>query len=261
MDFLRSAWRHGLPIAAAFLFASPAAASDPLPPMLPSVTFRGASYCIREVDPKKEDLELFLKDDQGNYLRDFAGLEKYVASKGEKLLFAANAGMYQLDLRPVGLLVQDGSETAPINLRDGTGNFCMKPNGVFLINDKHEARVVDSVDYATQLNPAVWATQSGPLLLHGGSIHPEFNADSQNLKIRSGVGVRKDGVAVFALSRTPVNFYNFASLFLEKLKCPNALFLDGEISAFDVPGVKDPMPHTFGPMIGVVSRNDATTQH
>jgi uncharacterized protein YigE (DUF2233 family) len=231
-----------------------AQAADEAPGGLATVVFRGTSYSVHEVDPKTEDLQLFLKDDQGNFLRDFAGLEKYVAAKGEKLLFAANAGMYEPDLRPVGLLVQEGNEVSPINLRDGTGNFSIKPNGVFVINDRHEAHVVDSVDFASQLYPPVWATQSGPLLVHAGSIHPEFNADSQNLKIRSGVGVRKDGVVFFALSRTNVNFYNFASLFLDKLKCPNALFLDGDVSAFYVPGLKDPVPHTFGPMIGVVEK-------
>jgi len=75
------------------------------------------------------------------------------------------------------------------------------------------------------------------------------------VKIRSGVGVRKDGIIVFALSRTPVTFYDFADLFLTKFKCPNALFLDGDISAFYAPDVKDTFPHAFGPMIGVVEKS------
>jgi uncharacterized protein YigE (DUF2233 family) len=223
-------------------------------PALQSVTFRGQSFLVRPVDPRKADLRLFLKDDSGALLHDFVSLQKHTTSQGERLLFAANAGMFEPDFRPVGLLVQAGNETSPLNLNDGAGNFYMKPNGVFVLNEKHEARIVEASEYAALLTPTVWATQSGPLLVHGGDIHPDFIEDSKNLQIRSGVGVRKDGMIEFAISRSPVNFYDFASLFLAGLKCPNALYLDGHISAFYVPGMKDPLPHSFGPMLGLVEK-------
>jgi uncharacterized protein YigE (DUF2233 family) len=238
-------------LSAVLVSVLPARAADP-PAGLATLTFRGASYVVREVDPKKDDVQFFLKDDAGAYLHDFAGLEKYVAGKGEKLLFAANAGMFQPDSSPVGLLVANGNQVAPLNTSDGQGNFFMKPNGVFLINAKHQARVVNAADYPDLLTPALWATQSGPLLVERGDIHPDFNAESKNLKIRSGVGVRADGVAVFALARTPVNFYHFAELFRDRLKCPNALFLDGDISQFYTPGFTPKQPPSFGPMLGVV---------
>jgi uncharacterized protein YigE (DUF2233 family) len=231
-----------------------AAHADSTLPTLQSITFRGQGFLVRTVDPKKEGLRLFWKDDNGNLLHDFAGLEKAVATKGEKLLFAANAGMYEADSSPVGLLVQDSEEKSPLNLKDGDGNFYMKPNGVFLINEKHEAHVIESSEYATLLSPATWATQSGPLLVRGGDINPDFNADSKSLKIRSGVGLRKDGTIVFALSRGPVSFYSFASLFLDRLKCPNALYLDGDVSAFYVPGMRETAPQSFGPMFGLVEK-------
>jgi uncharacterized protein YigE (DUF2233 family) len=245
-----------LGVAGLGLNALAARADDPSP-ALQTVTFRGQDFLVRTVDPHKEDMRLFWKDDQGNLLHDFAELEKAVDAKGERLLFAANAGMFEPDSRPVGLLVQDGVEKSPLNLNDSTGNFYMKPNGVFLINGKHEARIIESSEYTTLLSPAVWATQSGPLLVHGGGIQPEFNADSKNLAVRSGVGVCKDGTVVFSISRLPVNFYTFASLFLNRLKCPNALYLDGTISAFHVPGMKDTVPHSFGPMFGLVEKEEA----
>ncbi|MCE0482950.1 MAG: phosphodiester glycosidase family protein [Methylacidiphilales bacterium] len=230
------------------------AVNEPVPAGLNAVTFRGQGFLTRTVDPRMEDLRLFWNDDQGRRLNDFPALDKLVTAQGGKLVFAANAGMYEVDTRPVGLLVQNGAEQSPLNLKDGTGNFYMKPNGIFLVNDKHEALVVESSTYPALLSPAVWATQSGPLLVHGGDILPDFMQDSKNRKVRSGVGVRKNGLIVFAISRGPVNFYDFASLFLDKLKCPNALYLDGEISAFYVPGDKDPMPHTFGPIFGLVEK-------
>jgi uncharacterized protein YigE (DUF2233 family) len=233
----------------------PANADSPSPSSaLQTVQYGGQHYVIRTVDPKKDDLRLYLKDDQGNFLRDFATLDKYVASKGGHLLFAANAGMFDPTTKPVGLLVQDGTEQSPLNLNDGTGNFFMKPNGVFLVNEKHEAHIVDASEYAAVLTPVVWATQSGPLLLNHSELHPDFIEGSANKKIRSGVGVRRDGTIVFALSAEPVNFYHFAAFFLAGQKCPNALFLDGDISAFYVPGAKDDKPHSFGPMIGVVEK-------
>jgi len=235
------------------LIAFSAQAADSASPGLGTITHQGLRYHVRFADPKKDDLELFLKDDQGHFLNHFSALEKYVASKGEKLLFACNAGMFQPDWTPVGLLVQNGQEVSPLNLNDGTGNFFMKPNGVFVINDKHEALIVDSGNYAGLLSPAVWATQSGPLLVHGGDVNPDFIDSSVNKKIRSGVGVRKDGMVVFVISAEPVNFYNFAEFFLDVEKCPDALFLDGEISAFHVPDMNQPS-YSYGPMFGLVER-------
>jgi len=231
-------------------------ADNPVPPGLQAVVFRGQGFLVRMVDPRKDDLRLFLNDDQGNLLRDFVSLDKFVRAKGERLLFAANAGMFEPTSKPVGLLMLGGTEQSPINLNDGTGNFYMKPNGVFVINDKREAFVVESGSYATLLSPVQWATQSGPLLVYGGDIMPDFIEGSKNLKIRSGVGVTKEGEIVFALSQKPVNFYDFASLFLTRLKCPNALYLDGEISAFYVPGIKDTAQHSFGPMFGLVKKGE-----
>jgi uncharacterized protein YigE (DUF2233 family) len=236
------------------LTALAARAEDPAPPGLQAISFRGQGFLIRTVDPRQDDLRLFLNDDQGNLLRDFVSLDTFVRAKGERLLFAANAGMFEPTSKPVGLLVLDGAEQSPLNLKDGAGNFYMKPNGVFVINDKHQAMVVESGSYAELLTPVRWATQSGPLLVLGGDIMPDFNAGSKNVKIRSGVGVTREGGIVFALSRNPVNFYDFASLFLTRLKCPNALYLDGDISAFYVPGNKDAVQHSFGPMFGLVQK-------
>lgn len=258
--FPNKIWKRGrfhiatLLLAVCFSLTTFTARADNSSPALQTITFRGQGFLIRSVDPQKEDLRLFWKDDQGNLLHDFAGLDKYAAAKGEHLIFAANAGMFEPDSRPVGLLMQEGNETSPLNLNDGTGNFYMKPNGVFLINEKHEALVVESNAYPTLLTPVTCATQSGPLLVHGGDILPDFIEDSKNLQIRSGVGVRKDGIIEFAISRKPVNFYDFAALFLTRLKCLNALYLDGHISAFYVLGEKDAVPHSFGPMIGVVEK-------
>ena len=236
-------------------FATPPKVDEP-PPGLQSVTYRGHAFTTCTVNPKENDIRIFYKDDNGNLLRDFATVDKYVQSRRGKLLFAANAGMFEPDMKPVGLLLMNANPVAPLNLKDGTGNFYMKPNGVFVVNQNNEAHIIESSEFPALVTPPVWATQSGPLLVQGGNIHPDFNADSKSLRIRSGVGLRKDGTVVFALSTAPVNFYDFASLFLNKLNCPNALFLDGDLSAFYGPGMKYKFPQNFGPILGVAEGLD-----
>jgi uncharacterized protein YigE (DUF2233 family) len=236
------------------LSARPGAATG-APPKSPVVMteFHGQAYETCRVDPATQDLRLYWGDAQGSALGNFTALEKKVDSEGGKLLFAANAGMFDPASKPVGLLVENGEEKSPLNLSDGYGNFFLKPNGVFLINAKHRALVIESSTYVALVTPAVWATQSGPLLVYGGDINPDFIAGSKNLKIRSGVGVTAKGEIVFALSKRPVSFYDFADLFLTKFGCPNALYLDGEISAFHTPGTPEAEgEHHFGPMFGLI---------
>ncbi len=164
---------------------------------------------------------------------------------------ATNAGIFTPQFAPGGLLVSDGVMLRDLNLADGGGNFHLKPNGVFEIRDDGAAAVVDSTAY----NPdgVRFATQSGPALVLGGLLHPEFREDSTNLAFRSGVGVSPDGRTVYlALSWSLTNFHDFATLFRDELGCDNALYLDGQISRLWVAG--DGEPDIFaGPFAGVIT--------
>jgi len=101
------------------------------------------------------------------------------------------------------------------------------------------------------------ATQSGPMLVIDGRIHPAFIPDSDSHKIRNGVGVSGDGRIIwFALSRRPVNFHTFARLFRDCLKTPNALFLDGTISQMWSPEKRRLSFHPAGPIIAVTRREE-----
>lgn len=227
----------------------------PPPPGLQAVSFRHQAFLVRIVDPARDDLRLFLNDGDGKPYGSFDAVARALAARGERLVFAANAGMFEADFRPVGLLVQDGAETAPLNLRDGDGNFYLKPNGVFLINAKRRAMIVESSTYPALLIPAQWATQSGPLLAQRGDVHPDFMEGSRNLTIRDGVGVRRDGRVVFAISRLPVNLYDFALFFVRRENCPDALYLDGHVSSFYAGGRAEPVPAApLGPIFGLVEK-------
>ncbi|HYX72341.1 MAG TPA: hypothetical protein VE732_06195, partial [Nitrososphaera sp.] len=66
------------------------------------------------VDVRTERIELFLRDDAGYTFKRFDRLRSWLASRNERLRFAMNAGMFQPDLSPVGLLVQDGQQVSPL---------------------------------------------------------------------------------------------------------------------------------------------------
>ena len=110
----------------------------------------------------------------------------------------------------------------------------MLPNGVFWIRG-NRAGVSESRAYERLNISPDYASQSGPLLVQGGRLHPSFNEGSTSVKLRSGVGVCAGGVVKFAMSEGAVNFYDFARFFRDTLHCPDALYLDGSISTFYTP--------------------------
>lgn len=206
------------------------------------------------VNPKTEQLRMFHRNDEGQPLKRLDALAAWRESKGEKLVFAMNAGMYHGNFSAVGLHVEQGRELSPLNLADGDGNFFLKPNGVFLLT-AGGARVVTSPEYMHAAAPIMEATQSGPLLLRNGRIHPVFNPQSKNKLRRNGVGVRADGIVVFAITEAPVSFHEFAVFFRDQMKCPDALFLDGTVCSLYAPRLRrNDFRMELGPMIGVLEK-------
>ncbi|WP_018906433.1 phosphodiester glycosidase family protein [Variovorax paradoxus] len=208
-------------------------------------------YTVVKIDLRRERLELFLYDDSGAPFKRLDRLEAWLAARNRQLVFAMNAGMYHADFSPVGLLVQEGREVAPLNLAAGAGNFFLRPNGVFLVSDAGP-RVVESSEYAALPKQGVrLATQSGPLLLRRGVVHPAFIPDSDSRKIRNGVGV-SGHTAIFVISEQPVNFYEFALYFRDVLHCRDALYLDGTVSALHSLALRrSDFTRELGPILGV----------
>ncbi len=211
---------------------------------------REARYTVVRVDPRHQPLGLYLRDERGRPLHSAARLEAMLAARGQRLRYAMNAGMYEPDYAPVGLLVADGRELAPLNLREGRGNFYLKPNGVFLLGEGG-ARVVESSRYPEHARGVRLATQSGPLLLQDGQIHPGFDPASRSRHIRNGVAV-KDGIVLLVISDTPVTLHEFAQYFRDRLQCRDALYLDGSVSSLWAPELRRRDRRAkLGPMFGV----------
>ena len=207
-------------------------------------------YTVVKIDLRKERLELFLRDDAGVEFKRLDRLEAWLARHNRQLVFAMNAGMYHADFAPVGLLVQEGREVSPLNLLPGEGNFFLKPNGVFLVSGT-QPRVVESSEYPALSSGVRLATQSGPLLLRRGVVHPAFIPDSDSRKIRNGVGV-SGHTALFVISEDPVNFYEFALYFRDVLHCRDALYLDGTVSALHSLALRrSDFVRDLGPILGV----------
>ena len=198
--------------------------------------FDGLQFRVVRIDLTRESLSLHWRDPaSGQAYGDIENLRRWGEAHGRKLLFAANAGIYDHRFAPLGLYVEGGKTLVPLNLAHGNpaaGNFSLRPNGVFAIYPDGRAAVRSSSDFKADGRHAQWATQSGPMLLIDGRVNDQFMDGSDSLKWRSGVCARTPHEVVFAMSEVPVNFHTFARLFRDGLGCRDALYLDGTISQF-----------------------------
>lgn len=162
--------------------------------------------------------------------RSFAELEQALERRSSDVFFAMNAGMFDDQGRPIGLLVEHGRELKPINRRRGGGNFHLLPNGVFLVRRDGRAEVVATSDYRGGSDVA-FATQSGPMLLLAGKLHPRFDPDGDSRHYRNGVGIAPDGTPVFVISEEPVSFGKLARFYRDRIGARQALYFDGAVSS------------------------------
>jgi uncharacterized protein YigE (DUF2233 family) len=242
-----------LAAAALALFAPPAIAGEN---PCAEVEDGGARYTVCDFDARTSDIRLFLRNETGETYGDFSRLASERANKGETLVFATNAGMYAEDRAPVGLYVENGRMLNGANMRGGAGNFHLKPNGVFWV-DGARAGVTETARFVKSRQRVEFATQSGPMLVIGGRIHPRIHEDGMSQKFRNGVCVQDGHVARFAISNQPVTFHEFARLFRERLHCRDALFLDGgSASGLYAPSLSrhDRFIPAMGPIVGVVEK-------
>ena len=244
-------------LAAALVVAAPLATSAGAV-SCDHLDYLGTSYTVCEVTPVTEELRLFHVDEGGHLLGSFGAVEEAVAPA--RLAFAMNAGMYHDDRSPVGHYVEDGVEKMRVIPDAGPGNFGMLPNGIFCIRED-QALVIETRDYLAARPACRHATQSGPMLVIDGQIHPRFIPGSDSRYIRNGVGTSADGSrAVFAISNEVVNFHDFASLFRDALDLPNALYFDGNVSRLHAPDLgRSDAGFAMGPIVGVVAKVDEVT--
>ena len=222
--------------------------------------FDSAKFTVCTFDPHRDDIRLFLSGPDDKPYGSLAALAAALKAKGETLVFAMNAGMFKEDQSPVGLYVENRRKLHEADTRGGATNFHLKPNGVFWIGDG-VAGVTETSRYLASPPSARYATQSGPMLVIDGRIHPKIKPNGTSLKLRNGVGACDQDALVFAIADEPVSFDAFARLFRDGLGCQNALFLDGSVSSLYAPELdRDDELAPIGPIVGVVGPKSAGTQ-
>lgn len=195
---------------------------------------------------------LWLARPDGRIYGEFSTLEEDLALDGFSFAFAMNGGMYHEDRSAVGLFVNDQGEQQRLMTRDGPGNFGLLPNGVFCVAGQ-TAIIRESLAFKAANPPCRIATQSGPMLVIDGALHPRFLPDSTSKKRRNGIGVDDQGHVHFAISEGLVRFHDFATLFRDVLKAQNALFLDGTVSRLHAPDLnRSDGGARMGPILGVI---------
>ena len=234
---------------------APASAAEPAENCR-KITHQSASYVVCTFDLRKHDLRLFLNDASGAPYGSFRALKTDLAKQDMALPFAMNGGMYHRDRSPVGYYVEGRRKLKEAVTGPGPGNFHMRPNGIFFIEGK-TAGVMESRAFLKRNRRPDYATQSGPMLVIDGKLHPRFLKGSESRKRRNGVGVINRHTVVFAISDSAVSFHDFATLFRDRLACRNALFLDGTISSLHAPQIgRADFLWPVGPIIAVVERTN-----
>ena len=193
----------------------------------------GEQFLDYRVDLKKQHIHFYWRDENNQPFKSIRSLKLWLEKRNKKLLFAANGGMFKPDHSPVGLFIEGGKTIIPPDTTSGEGNFYMKPNGVFYVTTDHRAHISTTENFSNKAN-INYATQSGPMLVINGDIHSSFKKGSTNLNIRNGVGLLADGRILFVMSKTAINFYDFAEHF-KQAGCKNALYLDGFVSKTYLP--------------------------
>jgi uncharacterized protein YigE (DUF2233 family) len=144
-----------------------------------TIAHGGQSYRVVRVPAAAAgQLRLLWRDDNGAAVGDLAALERQIANRGDRLVFATNAGIFDPTRSPLGLHIENGKVLVELNRGDGAGNFYLKPNGVFF-EAGGKLRICETSEFTLSPERVRFATQSGPLLLRGGR---------ESRCIRSGLG-------------------------------------------------------------------------
>jgi uncharacterized protein YigE (DUF2233 family) len=217
-----------------------------------SLQSQGQRFTACSYERSEAKLEVFNLNTDGEPYRYLLTLAEDLKAKDQPLLFAMNAGMYDDNQRPIGLYIEDGVQSKRLNRRNGGGNFHLKPNGVFYVKDGKPA-VVETEAFAKSGVKPDFASQSGPMLVINGKVHPKISPTGTSRKLRNGVGIDDKGKVTFVISENAVTFWEFASLFKDDLAAKNALFFDGTVSSLYAPEInRNDSFLPLGPMVGAI---------
>lgn len=202
----------------------------------------GRFYQVVRVDLTHAEVRLFWKDEAGQPFGSLAALDRHLRRRGERLLAATNAGIFYRTGEPAGLHIERGAPPLrPLNASpepppgEGRGNFFSQPNGVFYISRSGTAHIEETSAAVRAVPRMREATQSGPLLLRAGALHP-LRGDST--VARNAVAVCPDREVALVFAPRGASIRELALFIRDVLRCPDALYLDGTISGLRVPSAR-----------------------
>jgi uncharacterized protein YigE (DUF2233 family) len=200
-----------------------------------SVVFENSEFTNCLASPGLQSIKLMLGGNNKAPYRTFSAMKDALGNQAPTVAFAMNAGMFNDDGLPIGYYVENKNRLKTLNRKEGGGNFHLMPNGVFSVDsDGWHIRTTD--DFADNVNKRPeFATQSGPMLLIDGKLHPKIAANGESANIRNAIGIDAEGRAHFVISEVPVSFGKIARMMRDKLGCVNALYLDGSVSGLWYP--------------------------
>jgi uncharacterized protein YigE (DUF2233 family) len=231
----------------------------PPPPPCEGAVFESVALTHCTAEPGRHSIHMVLGPKGGAPYRSLSQLAVSRPDKSHEVAFAMNGGMFDEAGYPIGYYVSEGERRHELNRNAGPGNFHLMPNGVFFGQAGGPWKIGTSAAFARKVaRRPDFGTQSGPMLVIDGKLHPDIDADGDSKKLRNAVGVDRQGRAHFVISDEPVSFGKLARYFRDVLKCPDALFLDGSVSSLWDPhmGRVDGGP-PLGPLIVVEKRAKA----
>lgn len=93
--------------------------------------FRNNTFDTYKIDLTKDTLIFFSNKKTGSQKLTISYLKDSLANENLELLFATNGGIFDKDMLPLGLCIENSKTIVDLNERNGQGNFYLKPNGVF----------------------------------------------------------------------------------------------------------------------------------
>lgn len=205
------------------------------------------THCV--ADPAQHEIAMANAPAGG---QPFGSLGTFAASADTgTIAFAVNGGIFGDDLKAVGYYVENGERLSELDRGSGDGNFYMKPNGVFFGTGGKWRVLASETFVATVGDRPQFGTQSGPMLVIDGKLHPDIQDNGPSRAIRNGVGVDGKGHAHFVIADAPLSFGQLARYFRDEVKAANALHLDSQVSALWNPATDRLDQGRAGPIIVV----------
>lgn len=198
--------------------------------------YQGVDYALF-VAPA-EHVRLMWQNSEGENYRTMRAAGKALEAQGKTVALMMNAGIFSKNGTPAGLWIEHGTVLHKLNTAKGKGNFHIEPNGVFYLRGK-EAGIVTTSHWQQKPVHVDYALQSGPMLLIDGKINPRFLKNLSSSYKRNAVCITRGNALYFIITtqyrKEWPNFYHLAQT-LQAFGCYQALYLDGALSDYYLPG-------------------------